>query len=576
MSCCAVISHSAEGVEFERIHLTSASGKWHNFDRTCLDFHMAKSLNNKEQISTTSNEFVIAMVGFAGAGTSTAAKRIATLIGEPYKTHRIKFSDLIAILDGKENPSVNEGANQGRESFSRATEFQNRGDEVREGYGDFALASAAIAEIKKLRSGHSPGHEKIAYILDSIKHPAEIDLLREVYEHSFRLVAVHCSQEKRLARISGAQGSTSKYAGVPIEEVKAFMQRDAKDRGNKSGQSVIDAFHQADFFLDNSSEGRDGAGMTQDINRFISLILGKGLVRPNASEKAIYIAHASALQSSCLSRQVGAALVSESGQIISTGKNDPPAFGGGTYSEGSRPDHRCFKWKFTKGELNFIGCHNDRSKAELYEKLSQWMADNLSQPIAKELIPENVILSGDMAEDDRGEVARKLEEALPKMASHLASAPGIRDAIEYSRAIHAEMATLLEAAREGIPTRNSSMFVTVFPCHNCARHLVAAGVKKVEFIEPYDKSLAYELHSDAIAGDSPTAGSDDGQHMVIRPFTGVGPRMYDDFFVKRLKLKRNGGEYERQRGGTPVYAVRLKELEEVEKSAMQLVPKLEQ
>ncbi|MEL7686546.1 anti-phage dCTP deaminase [Citromicrobium bathyomarinum] len=537
---------------------------------------MSENLRNKEQVSTTSNEFVIAMVGFAGAGTSTAAKRIATLIGQPYKTHRIKFSDLIARLDGKEAPQVNEGADEGKESFARASEFQNSGDEVRANYGDFALAAAAIAEIKKLRSDNNPGQEKIAYILDSIKHPSEIELLREVYEHSFRLVAVHCSQEKRLDRISGPQGSTSKYAGVPIEKVKAFMSRDAKDRGNKSGQSVIDAFHQADFFLDNSSEGQDGAGMTQDINRFLSLILGKGLVRPNSAEKAIYIAHASALQSSCLSRQVGAALVSESGQIISTGKNDPPAFGGGTYSEGSKPDHRCFKWKFTKDDVEFVGCHNDRSKAELYAKLSRWMADNLSQPIAGELIPENVILSGDMAEDDRARLAENLKEAFPKLSERLAEAPGIRDAIEYSRAIHAEMATLLEAAREGISTRNSSMFVTVFPCHNCARHLVAAGVKKVEFIEPYDKSLAYELHSDAIAGDSPSAGSDDGRHMVIRPFTGVGPRMYDDFFVKRLKLKKKSGEYHRQKGGSPVYAVRLKELEEVERSAMQLVPKLEQ
>lgn len=538
---------------------------------------MSPTSNVDGAVSKTSKEFVIALVGFAGAGTSTAAKRIAALLGgEEYKVHRIKFSGLIAKLDGQEVQQVEEGVNEGQQSFTRAEQFQDRGDAVRGDYGNSALASAAIAEIQRLREDANPGEEKIAYILDSIKHPSEVELLREVYEHSFRLVAVHCSYEKRLARISGELGDTAKYAGVDIGKVQSFMARDAKDRGNSSGQSVTDAFHQGDFFLDNNTEGPDGAGMNLDIKRFLSLILGQGLTRPTASEKAIYVAHASALQSSCLSRQVGAALISDTGQIIGTGKNDPPTYGGGTYSEGSAPDHRCFKWEFDPNGISFVGCHNDRKKHELYAQISDWMGSELSQHLAGEVIPENIILGGDTHDENRKRLREGLQAAFPRMAERLAKMPGVRDAIEYSRAIHAEMATLLAAAREGISTRNAIMFVTVFPCHNCARHLVAAGVKAVEYIEPYDKSLAYELHSDAIAGDSPTAGSDDGKHMVIRPFTGVGPRMYDDFFVKRNTLKAPGGRYERQSGGLPVYAVRLKELALVELAAVNLVPKLEQ
>lgn len=536
---------------------------------------MSNSTSNAASVSVTSKEFVIALVGFAGAGTSTAAKRVSALIGEPYKTHRIKFSDLIAKLDGGDIPEIEEGANQGKSAFVRASEFQDRGDKVRADYGNLALAAAAIARIKELREGQVPGQEKIAYILDSIKHPAEVELLREVYEESFRLIAVHCSHAKRLSRISGDQGGTEKYAGVELDEVKRFMERDAKDKEHEFGQSVADAFHQADFFLDNNTEGQDGAGMTVDIKRFLSLLFGEGLTRPTTSEKAIYVAHASALQASCLSRQVGAALVSGSGQIVATGKNDPPAFGGGTYSEGSKVDHRCFKWHFDSEGLNFVGCHNDRKKNELYRGIADWMGSNLSAPLAMALIPENQILGGDLSAADREELTEKLKAALPEMVSHLAKMPGVRDAIEYSRAIHAEMATLLAASREGISTTGTSMFVTVFPCHNCARHLVAAGVRLVEYIEPYDKSLAYELHSDSIAGDSPTAGSDDGQRMVIRPFTGVGPRMYEDFFAKRVRLKDASGAYVRQAGGLPVHAVRLKELAQVESEAVKLVPKLD-
>ena len=42
------------------------------------------------------------------------------------------------------------------------------------------------------------------------------------------------------------------------------------------------------------------------------------------------------------------------------------------------------------------------------------------------------------------------------------------------------------------------MFVTTFPCHYCARHIVSAGIDEVQYIEPYPKSQAIGLHRDSI------------------------------------------------------------------------------
>jgi deoxycytidylate deaminase len=70
--------------------------------------------------------------------------------------------------------------------------------------------------------------------------------------------------------------------------------------------------------------------------------------------------------------------------------------------------------------------------------------------------------------------------------------------LEFSRAVHAEMDALLSAARQGISPVGTRLFVTTFPCHYCARHLVTAGVDEVQYIEPYPKSQALELHDDAI------------------------------------------------------------------------------
>ena len=48
---------------------------------------------------------------------------------------------------------------------------------------------------------------------------------------------------------------------------------------------------------------------------------------------------------------------------------------------------------------------------------------------------------------------------------------------------------------------NGKLFCTTYPCHNCARHIIVAGIKEVYYIEPYVKSLCLTLHDDAITED---------------------------------------------------------------------------
>lgn len=526
-------------------------------------------------VSPISKELVLALIGYAGAGTSTAASRIGLLLeASGYTVKIIKFSTLISILDDRTVKPLKAGLQEGRSKFERATEFQDRGDAVRAKRGTFALSSAAIKSIKIERGTVDSGSQKIAYILDSIKHPDEVNLLRRVYDSTFRLVAVHCDYEKRLSRLSGADTSNAKYRGVDPIDVAKFMDRDARDPGNDHGQRVRDAFHLADFFLDNTQDSPGGAGMNDDIDRFISLLLGNGMVRPTAGEKAIYVAYASALQAACLSRQVGSALISSDGRLVATGKNDPPKFGGGTYDEDSTPDHRCFAWEFSESGISFVGCHNDRKKADLYQQIAKWMAERLAKPLAAKMIPEDIQFGQDMAIERRQSLQDAMGAAFIEVPDALEGMPGVKDAIEYSRSIHAEMAALMAAARGGISTKGATMYVTVFPCHNCARHLVAAGVTAVFYIEPYVKSLAFELHSDSISSDGPIQPPDGRGTMVIAPFTGVGPRMYDDFFVKRGELKGPRGAYRPQEDGEPFYAVRLRELNSVEDAAVGLVPDL--
>jgi hypothetical protein len=71
----------------------------------------------------------------------------------------------------------------------------------------------------------------------------------------------------------------------------------------------------------------------------------------------------------------------------------------------------------------------------------------------------------------------------------------------------------------------------LFLSHNCAKHIVAAGLERVVYVEPYPKSKASDLHSDSIRfGFADTAE----QAVRFEPFVGVGPRRFIDLFSMRL------------------------------------------
>ncbi|MCF6464608.1 deoxycytidylate deaminase [Clostridium sp. Cult2] len=51
--------------------------------------------------------------------------------------------------------------------------------------------------------------------------------------------------------------------------------------------------------------------------------------------------------------------------------------------------------------------------------------------------------------------------------------------------IHAEMNALLYCAKEGIPVKECKVYVTHFPCLNCTKALIQAGIKKIYYKNSY-------------------------------------------------------------------------------------------
>jgi dCMP deaminase len=60
------------------------------------------------------------------------------------------------------------------------------------------------------------------------------------------------------------------------------------------------------------------------------------------------------------------------------------------------------------------------------------------------------------------------------------------------RTIHAEMNALLQCAKFGVPTDEAEIYVTHFPCLQCCKSLIQAGIKAVYYAEDY-KNHPYAL-----------------------------------------------------------------------------------
>ena len=217
-----------------------------------------------------SNEFVFAVVGHVGSGTTKIATSLAELLnkgsitGDPFDTEIIKARDLIVAwaTENRRAIPVSETRN-----LLTTEQFQDLGDEMRAGGDHAAVANRAIQRIRLIRAQKQkmddpkdqpvePDGSRRAYIIDSIRHPAEVELLRRVYREAFVLIGVVCDAEVRLKRLQ-----SEKYSTASKVDILKFMDRDSR-ASEDHGQRVSDAFHMADYFVDNTIQQLldDGTG----------------------------------------------------------------------------------------------------------------------------------------------------------------------------------------------------------------------------------------------------------------------------------------------------------------------------
>lgn len=62
------------------------------------------------------------------------------------------------------------------------------------------------------------------------------------------------------------------------------------------------------------------------------------------------------------------------------------------------------------------------------------------------------------------------------------------------RTIHAEVNAILQCAKFGVPTDGADMYVSYFPCLQCTKTIIQAGIKNLYFLHDYNNNeYAIEL-----------------------------------------------------------------------------------
>ena len=440
---------------------------------------------NDQQIDS---ELVIGLVCAVGSETTLVIDLLKERLG------CAGYNVLIVKISREIIPLLCDVAPHDNDNYARISSLMDAGNNAREkASNDAVLALGAAARI--LANRESDANEapmplcKTAIIIDSLKRPEEVEMLRLIYPSGFLLMGVHEEEGRRQKRLMEDRG-------ISEENAKKLIQRDGEESKIEHGQRVNKTFHRADFFV-RISESHDR--LRCDVKRMVELLFGNPFITPTFDEHAMFLAYSAGLRSADLSRQVGAVVARDS-QILATGANDCPQAGGGLYwptrqCDGSIGD--------APGGRDYTRDEGDSNRAEQNRIVAKIVADGEAE--------------------EYGLNAEKLRKLLKDSR--------IRDLTEYGRVVHAEMEALLSCARNGQSTARATLYSTTFPCHNCAKHIIAAGIMRVVYVEPYPKSKTLEFHYDSIATGKP---GESGGLVTFEPFVGVGPRRFFDLFSMHL------------------------------------------
>ena len=246
------------------------------------------------------------------------------------------------------------------------------------------------------------------------------------------------------------------------------------------GQDMLVTFPMADVFI--NAEATDEA--SRQVRRAVQLLFGDPeATGPDLCELGLHLASQAAGRSTELGLRVGAVIINDVGDVLAIGTNRHPI-------EDVSPE-------FDAGALDI-----------------------------RQLVRATIagLAGGDLLEETKkAEFESDPDKFVRGLLQDVLADSDLKGLTEYQRAVHAEMDALISAARQRVALAGATVYVTNYPCHGCAKHLIALGLKVV-YLEPYAKGKAQSMYGDAT--------------LSFVPFTGVAPRRYEAWFVAGRAVDR--------------------------------------
>lgn len=401
------------------------------------------------------------------------------------------------------------------------------GDRLREVSG--VQGAAAMLAVLQIRADRAAEHQSddganidrpgTVTIIRSAKRAEEVDFLRNIYGSRLLVIGISQSEEKRRETLAARLGrERSELGGVSNAALAdRLLRRDEEDPDSEWGQSLQKAFGRADAFL----WIRSGHKTRDQVTRLVELWFQQPFTTPTPDEQGMYHASASQYRSAAAGRQVGVAVIDEDGEVLVTGTNEVPKPGGGQFWPDDTPDYRDFKLNY---ETNDVGKRDVIQDLLRRLRTDGWLSE----------VPASL--------DDVALVDAAIEKGGPLEDAR------VTDLIEFGRIVHAEMAAICTAARRGTPLRGSTLYTTTYPCHECARLIIAAGITRVVYVAPYTKSQVKMLFNDLV---SHTPSAQGRQVVEIVPFEGVAPEMFPVVFGMSGRQRLPDGTFKAWRPSPP-------------------------
>lgn len=423
--------------------------------------------------------------------------------------------------------------------YDRIQNLMIAGDQLRTHIRPSVGAMLAIHDIFRRRMRINEKHSEnkisklpagIAYVVRTLVQPEEVSLLRDVYGQRFFLIAIHEARESRknalIKKIEESDGTIEPDSVSVLEKAERLIALDSGESESghtqpHQGMNVVETIKNADVFVH----------QIDTLDRFVKQLFSYPHGEPTSQEMGMSFSYLASSKSSALGRHVGAALVSPEGRLLTVGCNQIAAPAGGVVSAERYPDSLEHRRGRDESDVNRISVLYGFIKAlcSVGSKLNQHTENEHGNVSETELEIIERLKNLEFTRTD----ARRLVGIREIRSTRLLNL------IEFSRCVHAEMDVILTAARHGISTRGCDLYVTTYPCHECARNIASAGIVRVIFVEPYIKSLTSDLQADSVeildvplklTYPSSADSIQNGNKTQFAPFEGISPTRFDDLY----------------------------------------------